>query len=456
MYLISIFFEIILIEFINLVGKINPKIKNWALNKIKIYKLRKICKYAYFNSSFYRKFYNDHGIFENDLSTITFEKIPVISKKEIIENINEVYTVKDLNKDEIFKYIYDEKSPELYKNNYICYATSGSLGTKFPVSNSLIDFRKIIFTSFIYGSKSFKFLFGKKIKIALIGLINGRGAGISIFRNCPQSIYNRKEISILDSVDNIIEQLNNFMPEQIISYPGIFVSLISHKKNGKLKINPKLIILSGEVLSDENTKLILEIFKCKLINSYNASECFNMGLKRNEKPYMIFPNLCHIEILDNDNKPASAGKLGRVIVTNFINRTQPFIRYDIGDCALNYINEKGEQIFNGVEGRSYKPLEFKNNSGDKIEIAYLSFYGITIFTSGIIKAQMHIGHNCFKTLLVGDDEGIQKCKESFEDYLKKLNIDQTVKFKIEKVNDIQPELNGKIPFIKYENSLIIY
>ena len=31
-------------------------------------------------------------------------------------------------------------------------------------------------------------------------------------------------------IDKIIAELNDFMPEQVISYPGVFLSLIKHKK----------------------------------------------------------------------------------------------------------------------------------------------------------------------------------------------------------------------------------
>ena len=66
---------------------------------------------------------------------------------------------------------------------------------------------------------------------------------------------------------------------------------------------------------------------------------------------------------------------------------------------------------------------------------------------------MHIGNNCFKTLIVGTNECVDECKKSFHELLVNMGADKSVKFTFEKVDDIQPELNGKIPFIKFDEGL---
>lgn len=455
MSILSSSFDIIYIEVAKLLGHVNPKLKIKLIEKIKLNKLRKLCTYSFHHSKYYKKIFTEHGITEKDLKTITFEQLPIIKKKDVIENIQDIFTDKSLSKDEVFDFIHNNNIENVYNNKYICFTTSGTLGVKLPILFSLKDFKKVVFNTFFYNSKPYKILFGQKTRVAMIGLIEGRSAGITFIKNIPKSIYETKEISLLLPIDKIIEELNSFNPEQLISYPGVFISLLKYKNEGKLTITPKKIMLSGEILTKENATKIKEAFSCEVINSYGASECLIVGTKENDKPYLLYPNLCHIEIIGEDNKPAPVGKLGRIVITNFLNYSQPFIRYEIGDFAVNSVNEKGEFTFDGVAGRNYKPIIFDNNKGEKIEFFHWTFYTLILYASGIYKSQMHIGENCFKTILVGATDCIENCKKSFEDLLKSMEAEKSVKFIFEQVDDIQPELNGKIPFIKFEDSLKI-
>jgi phenylacetate-CoA ligase len=455
MSLLSTSFDIIYIETAKLLGYVDQNLKIKLIDKFKLKKLRKVCSYAFHNSKYYKKIFVEHGITEKDLATLTFDKLPIIKKKDVIENIQDIYTDKNLKKEEVFDFIHNNNTENVYNNKYICFTTSGTLGVKLPILFSLKDFKNVIFNTFFYNSKPYKILFGIKTRVAMLGLIEGRSAGITFIKNAPKSIYKTKEISLLLPIDKIIEELNSFNPDQLISYPGVFVSLIKYKIEGKLTIKPKKIYLSGEILTKENAKKIRDAFQCEVINSYGASECLVVGTKENDNPYLLYPNLCHIEILGENNKPAPIGQLGRIVITNFLNYSQPFIRYEIGDFAINSVNKKGEFTFDGVAGRNYKPIIFDNNQGEKIEFFHWTFYTLILYASGIYKSQMHIGENCFKTIIVGTNDCIENCKKGFEDLLKSMGADKSVKFIFEQVDDIQPELNGKIPFIKFEESLKI-
>lgn len=455
MTIISCLYDIFYIEFAKFLGKFSPKIKMILIEKMKLQKLRKITSYAYYNSKFYRKIYTEYGISEKNINSITFDKLPIIKKKDIIDNIQDVFTEKNLLKDDVFDFIHNNENINLYQNKYLCFTTSGTLGLKLPILFSFNDFKKTIINTFFYNSKPYKIIFGIKTKIAMIGLIEGRSAGITFIRNLPKSIYKIKEISLLSSINKIVEELNEFNPEQLVSYPGVFISLIKYKMNGELKIKPKRIVLSGEILTNENSKQIRDAFNCEVVNSYGASECLVVGTKKNDQDYLLYPNLSHIEIIDQDNKPSPVGKLGRIVITNFSNYSQPFIRYEIGDFAINTVNSHGEFTFDGVSGRNYKPILFTNNDGEETEFLHWTFYTLILYASGIYKSQMRIGKNCFITTLVGANDCIENCKKSFENLLVNMKSEKSVKFIFEKVDDIQPESNGKIPFIKFDDNLYI-
>ncbi|WGL58524.1 hypothetical protein QEJ31_08220 [Pigmentibacter sp. JX0631] len=450
-------FDILFMEFCGLLYLINKKIYSKFIHAYQKRKFNNIVKYAYNNSTFYQKKFLEKGINLEKIEKLNIEDFPVTSKRDFIKNISNIYTDKYVSNEEVMKFIHDENNSKLrFKENYICFTTSGSLGEKLPIIIHFKDFLTFILTMFYYNSKPLKFILGLKTKVAILGMTQGRSAAVTLIKNLSKKIYTTKEISIILPLNEIINELNNFMPDQVVSYPGVFLSLIEEKKLGRLKIKPKKIILSGEVLTDENYQKIQLVFDCEVVNSYGASECFAIAIKNSSyKDYRTFMNMCLIEILDINDKPVKNGELGKVVITNLYNFGQPFIRYDIGDSAIKYEDKYGNLQFKGVSGRNYKPIIFTNNDGKKEQIFHWSFYSLVIYSEGLIKTQLLVGEDCFKLKLVGNDTSIIECKQKFEKILADLNFEKSVKMIVEKVEDILPEKNGKIPFIKFEQNLLI-
>ena len=449
MIFIKTMIELLLIKFADFLSIFSIKLKYKLINILKIYKLRKIAKHAYHNSVFYKKIFNENGINEKNISKITFESLPVIKKSDIINNYKDIICSKDINSNKIFESLIRSQTHELIDNKYNCVYTSGTSGVKLPVLYENRELKKIIFNNFINNAKPYKSLFSIKTRVVLLAVLETRTIASLVFRYAPVSVYNKKEISIKNPINEIINELNQFKPEMIIAYPGIFISLTKYKKEGLLKINPKKIYLTGEVLTEENLKLIKENFNSDIYNLYNCSECMNMAVRKNFGKFKLFNNLNHVEILDENNKPVSKGQIGKVVITNFVNLSQPLIRYELGDLAVSSANENEEFSFEGIIGRKYRPIIFKNNNGEPIEIFTLTFYEIIAKSIEVVKAQILIGNNYFKINLVCDDIYLLNCELNVIKYLKQINSDDSITFEIEKLDDILPESNGKIPLIKF-------
>ena len=79
----------------------------------------------------------------------------------------------------------------------------------------------------------------------------------------------------------------------------------------------------------------------------------------------------------------------------------------------------------------------------------MNFYEIIAKSIEVVKAQILIGNNYFKVNLVCDDIYLLNCELNVIKYLKKINSDESITFEIERLDDILPENNGKIPLIKF-------
>src|SRR5690606_30548779 len=114
------------------------------------------------------------------------------------------------------------------------------------------------------------------------------------------------------------------------------------------------VITISEVLSDEARARIGEAFQCPAVSRYSTEE---LGVLANQDPSGQFFHLNQanyfIEILKQDSEePASVGELGRIVVSDYFNRSMPLVRYDIGDLATPIEIKNGLVTkINRVEGR---------------------------------------------------------------------------------------------------------
>jgi phenylacetate-CoA ligase len=72
---------------------------------------------------------------------------------------------------------------------------------------------------------------------------------------------------------------------------------------------------------------------CRFVQKYGTSELGVVAGACGDSPAMhVFEDLFHVEVLRH-GKPAPAGEVGRIVVTDLINTTMPLIRYEVGDVG---------------------------------------------------------------------------------------------------------------------------
>jgi len=431
----------------------NASLLNFVLNRIQLYKFRRIVKFAFEHSKFYRELYIKSGIKKEDIPYLNYNDVPIVTKEDLINNVEDIWTDPNLKKEDLTHFLEENKGHScLFHDKYYCFTTSGTLGEKLPVLYTKSEWEKYL-TIMIINAFRTPQLGKKKMKIAAILLCGGTSAAVTTMRAMPKERFDVKEISLLKSLDEIVEELNEFQPDRVTSYPGMFLSLLQLQKSGKLKISPKVIGLGGEKLTCSQQAEIAKTFNATVINQYGTSECIIIGKRlNNEEEFCLFPQLAKAEILDENQKYVKNGESGQVVLTNLTNYTQPFIRYAIGDLVLAGENKKGEFCIKDFVARNYKPVYFHTNNGEKTYFHPAVFHEMGTDVPGIEKFQIVVGNNMLKALIVGTEEGANHIKNAFTNLIKERSIDQNVKFDLDLVSEISPEQNGKIPFIKYEKS----
>lgn len=252
-----------------------------------------------------------------------------------------------------------------------------------------------------------------------------------------------------------INKLNKFKPEFLDGYPSAIYVLARYINQQKidLKFKPNAIATTAETLYDYQRSEIETAFDCKIFNQYASSEgspfiteCIMGNLHINE-------DSGYFEFLDDNNKPALPGEIGRMVVTSFRNLKTPLIRYDIEDTVL--LSSDNENCSCGcnmlyvekIIGREDDVLwtEEKGYIG-RMDTAYKGL-------DGIIKSQI-IQENKSSLLVknIIDDKYTDSMNERFIQNLKD-RVGRGVEIKIEIVDDIPLGPNGKFDAVKRKFSI---
>lgn len=170
-------------------------------------------------------------------------------------------------------------------------------------------------------------------RIAAVMLIEPFDSAGLLMRLIPDWVGTKLLLDLREDFAVICQRLNEFQPTLLSSFPYMLRLLCAASKDGRLKIQPKRITSSGDVLTDSDRRLVRETlgvephdYYCSTEASYIAWECdVHDGLHINAD-YVL------IESVDKESRPVADGKLGdRLLLTNLSNRAMPLIRYEMSD-----------------------------------------------------------------------------------------------------------------------------
>jgi phenylacetate-CoA ligase len=173
----------------------------------------------------------------------------------------------------------------------------------------------------------------------------------------------------------IVTKLNAYAPTAMVAYPSLMQLLAGEQIAGRLRIAPKYLQCTSEVLTDAGRDVIAAAFKIEPANLYAASECGCIAATCSEGSLHIAEDLCLLEIVDEKNRPVPDGEEGaKALLTVFASRTIPLIRYELSDrlihdpnpctCGLPFARLKS------VSGRTADILDMPGRSGGSVQIAW--------------------------------------------------------------------------------------
>lgn len=290
-------------------------------------------------------------------------ELPVTQKATLLANYDDWVTDRRLHLQQVLDYVNRDpmKDNSLLLGEYTALRTSGSTGNPLPMVRD--DYHnkihgQLLLQRLLEGLPPGVNDISKHKRASVIHLSNGAssyGAFLRMKAAHPEHADNLLGVSVLDSVDSIVEQLNAFQPETMAGYPSVLAQLALEQLQGRLHLSLLHLGASGEMLSPENYELLREAFRCPVANNYCMTEGGEVAMTHNCPHLHINDDWIIVEPVDANFQPMgmsdewSAG----VLVTDLTNFVQPIIRYFVGDvvrispspddcsCRLPVLNIRG-------------------------------------------------------------------------------------------------------------------
>lgn len=293
-------------------------------------KLRKQLDFVTENSRFYKEYKGSD-----------FCNFPVIDKKVMMDNFNDINTV-GIDKDEAFEFAIGSERTREFNPKLNDITVGLSSGTSHSRGLFLVEnIEKDKWAGYVLA----RFLRNgilSKYKIAFFMRANS-----NLYEAVSSKNIQFKFFDIYDDIKKNLKELEIFNADIIVAQPSMLLMIANEIKNNKLNISPNLIISIAEVLEKEDENFLKSVFKKDIIHQvYQCTEgclattCEYGTLHLNE-------DIVYIEKEYLDDKRFIP------IITDLERTSQPIIRYRLNDVLV----EKKEKCPCGCTFTSLEKIE---------------------------------------------------------------------------------------------------
>ncbi len=346
-----------------------------------------------------------------DLSTLTLDnlkQIPPSTKKDILENWDEMICVQSITKQKAehhLKLFRDNMIDNpFYHNNYYVTATGGSSGLRGLFAWNLDYFADIACVVFRYQMRD-EASYSKLRKIAVLTAPTLIHASPPLFTLQMSSTDELHFLAADLPITTLTQQLNELQPSHLYGYSSVIAELANQQLHGTLSITPTRVATNSELLDDEDRHRIQKAWEVIVNNMWGSVEMGIAGIESDEhKGLILSEDMIIFEPVDEQLQPVQAPQdAKKLIITNLFNKTLPLIRYVVDDVVeiieadytayriAKHIRGRTDDWFNYHDLKIH-PMVFRHTLGQDTNISeYLveqTIDGaiIRIVTTGIVDA----------------------------------------------------------------------
>lgn len=323
--------------------------------------------YALQHSRFYQRIHRG-------LESAPLSELPVVTKRDLMSNFDEFVTDPAVKLADVETYLAELKGNDKYLERYWVSRTAGSTGHPGIFLTDRDEWATVIAS--YARAQEWAGIDAKVTKRTRLAVVSSRvpwhqSARVAASVDTPFVPVRRFDAT--QPLPEIVAGLNEWQPENLIVYASMSRVLAEEQLEGRLKIQPRAVMCSSEVLTDEAVARVERAWGTKPFNVYAATEPAGIASHCRNHRLHLFEDLVISEIVDENNQPVPPGTTGaKLLVTVLFSRTQPLIRYEMSDrvarstetcdCGLPFA------LLANIEGRAEDILQLPSANGGSISV----------------------------------------------------------------------------------------
>ena len=290
-------------------------------------RLRAIVQHAISRSPYYRRVIGDLG---ND--DINLQQLPILTKTTLMAEFDQIVTDRRLRLADAERHLAGDRAGAPLFGEYRVVASGGTTGVRGVV---------------VYDQPAWEVAVASILRLLKVQGISEGTRVVGIGSPTPLHMTNRlfaelragradaPRLSVTTPVPELVEALNAYKPEALITYPSFVRRLAEEQQAGRLRIAPRQFCTAAETLTQDVRDLARETWGAAVLNAYGATEANLIGIECPWAAGLHVPeDLLVLEVVDENDRPVPPGVAGhKVLITTLFNRTMPFIRYELSDLV---------------------------------------------------------------------------------------------------------------------------
>jgi phenylacetate-CoA ligase len=299
----------------------------WSRDQLHGYqrqRLRSLIRHAVERSPYYR------DVLGTGAEDAELAQLPTLPKPVLMEQFDRVVTDSRLRIANLEPFLAAADAGALYLGEYRVFSTSGTSGVPglFPYSTAEFAHWVAVFV------RSFARLgMTPDTRIVGIGAPSALHLSQQVIAAMQAGRGGAPRVSVTTPLDEMVAALTAYQPEVIGGYPSMIALLAEEQLQGRLTIEPRVVLTTSEVLTEDAAARI-EAAWSKPVGGYFSTEVGVIAAGSLDHVGMHVCEEAMLEVVDEDNRPVAPGSLGaKVLLTNLVNYAQPLIRYELSDAV---------------------------------------------------------------------------------------------------------------------------
>ena len=332
-------------------------------------------EHAVARSPFYRRFHRG-------LERAPLTRLPPLSKATLMDAFDEASTDRTLRLADLQAYLDDERSDERFGRYWVA-ATSGSSGRRSIIPTDAAEWAAVI-ASYARANEWAGVRAGlrHRTRMAVVSSRTAWHQSARVAASVRSPLVDSVRLDAAAPLVEVVDQLNAAQPEVLVGYASMIRTLADEQLAGRLRIAPRAVNSSSEVLSPASRDLATRAWGRPPFDVYAATETGGIAAECAHHTGMhLFEDLVIAEVVDADYRPVPDGESGdRLLVTVLSSRTLPLIRFELTDrvrlSTARCPCDRPFRLVSGIEGRTDDVLTLPSAGGGTVRVHPVLFHQV--------------------------------------------------------------------------------